>query len=141
MKHLVRDERLSQISTLWTMLLRAHESPGDAARSARHALLQRYGRAAYRYLIGAVHDSEAAKELAQELAVRFLRGDFHRADPGRGRFRDYLKSALIHLVTDFRRSQQRKPRPLDHDTPAPKFEDPDDDAVFLAGWRAELLDR
>src|SRR4051812_43279977 len=98
MKRATHDERLSNISTLWTMLLCAHDAPKDRAQSARHALLERYGRAAYRYLLGAVHDSEAAKELAQELAVRFLRGDFHRADPDRGRFRDYLKTALIHLV-------------------------------------------
>jgi RNA polymerase sigma factor (sigma-70 family) len=141
MERATSDERLSNISTLWTMLLRAHDTPHDSARSARHALLERYGRAAYRYLFGAVHDPEAAKDLAQDLAVRFLRGDFHRADPGRGRFRDYLKTALIHLVADYRRSQQRLPRSLDRDTPVPAPEEPDDEAVFLAGWRAELLDR
>ena len=135
------DEHLSQISTLWTMLLRAHDTPADAARSARHALLDRYGRAAYRYLLGAVHDPEAAQDLAQELAVRFLRGDFHRVDPGRGRFRDYLKTALIHLVTDYRRSQQRQPRTLNRDTAAPTVDEPDEEAVFLSGWRTELLDR
>lgn len=136
-----RNEHLSQISTLWTMLLRAHDTPADAARSARHALLERYGRAAYRYLLGAVRDPEAAQDLAQELAVRFMRGDFHRVAPGLGRFRDYLKTALIHLVTDYRRSQQRQPRPLMHDTVAPAVDVPDDEAVILAGWRAELLDR
>jgi len=141
MERVATDVRLSEITTLWTMLLRAHDIPDDRARSARRTLLERYGRAAYRYLLGAVHDSEAAKELAQELAVRFLRGDFHRADPDRGRFRDYLKTALIHLVVDYRRSQQQQPRSLNRDVPAPSNEEPDDESVFLAGWRAELLDR
>ena len=91
------EEHLSQITTLWTMLLRAH-TPADDAAAARHALLERYGGAVGRYLLGAVHDPDAAAELTQEFAVRFLRGDFRRAEAARGRFRDYLKTALIHLV-------------------------------------------
>ena len=77
--------------------------------------------------------------IAQEFAVRFLRGDFRRADPGRGRFRDYLKTALIHLVTDYRRAQRTAPPAVAAGTAAP--EPADDDDVFLASWQAELLDR
>jgi RNA polymerase sigma-70 factor (ECF subfamily) len=91
--------------------------------------------------LGAVRDSEAAAELTQDFAVRFLRGDFHRADPGKGRFRDYLKTALIHMATDHRRAKAQQPRPLDRDTPAPAMETTDDEAMFIASWRAELLDR
>lgn len=133
-------EHLSQISTMWTMLCRAHAGTDDKTR-AQHALLERYGGASYRYLLGAVHDPEVAAELTQDFAVRFLRGDFRRADPGIGRFRDYLKTALIHMATDHRRAKSQQPRPLDRDTPAPPTELPDDDAVFLASWRAELLER
>src|SRR3712207_7176976 len=50
----------------------------------------------------------AAEELLQEFAVRFLRGDFRRADPQRGRFRDYVKTALIHLVIDHQRAEQAR---------------------------------
>jgi RNA polymerase sigma-70 factor (ECF subfamily) len=136
------DQHLSQLSTLWTLLLRAHAAPADAALSAQHALLERYGGAVYRYLLGAVRDPDAAAELAQEFAVRFLRGDFRRADPGRGRFRDYLKAALIHLIADHRRAGRQRPRSLAPDTPGPAPpEPPDDEAAFLASWRAELLDR
>lgn len=140
MKPGAADDRLSQISTMWTMLLRAHGEPDDAARAARREMLERYGRAAHRYLLGAVRDPDAATELAQELAVRFLRGDFHRADPDRGRFRDYLKTALIHLVIDYRRAEGARPRALAHDPPAPMPPESDDE-IFLAGWRGELLDR
>ena len=35
-----------------------------------------------------------------------------RAAPDRGRFRDYLKTALIHLVTDYHRSRQAWPQGL-----------------------------
>jgi RNA polymerase sigma-70 factor (ECF subfamily) len=133
------DQHLSQLSTLWTLLLRAHAEPADPAVAARHALLERYGGAVGRYLLGAVRDPDAAAELAQEFAVRILRGDFRRADPNRGRFRDYLKTALIHLVTDYRRARLAAPQPLPADAVAPV--EADDDDVFLAGWRAELLDR
>ena len=134
----VGDEHLSQINTLWTMLLRAHTPAGDA-ELARHALLERYGGAVGRYLLGAVRDPDAAAELTQELAVRFLRGDFRLADPGRGRFRDYLKTALIHLVTDHFRARATSPQSLPPNAVAPAVA-PIDDA-FAATWRAELLDR
>lgn len=133
---------LSQISTMWTMLFRAHGGGPEGAVSAQHAMMERYGGAVYRYLLGAVRDQDAAAELSQEFAVRFLRGDFRRADPDRGRFRDYLKTSLIHLVTDYRRAQLERPRPLNPDTPGPAPAPPaDDDAVFITSWRAELLDR
>jgi RNA polymerase sigma-70 factor (ECF subfamily) len=134
------DEHLSQISTLWTMLLRAHARAGDA-EAAQHNLLERYGGAVGRYLLGAVHDPDVAADLTQEFAVRFLRGDFRRAEPGRGRFRDYLKTALIHLVTDHRRARAGAPGPLPPVVAAPTDDPADDDVTFLVGWRAELLDR
>src|SRR5262249_42324166 len=53
-----------------------------------------------------VRDDDAAEELTQEFAVRFLRGDFRQADPSRGRFRDLLKRALRHLAIDYWRRQR-----------------------------------
>src|SRR5262245_50273843 len=109
--------RIDEISTRWTMLFQAH-TPGDAAQAARQALVQRYRGAVYRYRLGAVRDEGVAKELAQEFAVRFLHGDFRRADPERGRFRDYLKTALIHLVNDHKKDRRQQPGPLPPDHPA-----------------------
>jgi RNA polymerase sigma-70 factor (ECF subfamily) len=139
-----QDERLSRISTQWTMVFQAHDGARDAVGSAQAILIQRYAGAAYRYLLGAVRDPDTAEDLAQEFALRFLRGSFCRADPGRGRFRDYLKAALIHLVDDFYRERQNAPRPLPSQAPAPTeidSESDDDDGVFLRSWRQELLDR
>jgi RNA polymerase sigma-70 factor (ECF subfamily) len=84
-------------------------------RSARQRLVERYGGAARRYLLGALRDADAADELFQELALHFLRGDFRRADPERGRFRNYLKTALFRLVVQYRRRQQKQPLPLRDD--------------------------
>lgn len=133
------NERLSRISTMWTLLHQAHAGSADAATAAQRVLMQRYCGAAYRYLLGALRDEDAALDLFQEFALRFIRGDFRRADPERGRFRDYVKTALIHLVSDYRKSQQSRPGPLPDDVPAPPATDPEPD--FIASWRDELLHR
>ena len=106
------DQRLSRMSTVWTMVFEAHGGEADAATAAMSGLALRYSGVVYRYLLGAVRDPDAAAELSQELALRILRGAFRHADPSRGRFRDYLKTALIHLVDDYRAAQRARPRPL-----------------------------
>lgn len=137
-------QRLSQIQTSWSMVLRAHEPGSDVVADAQTALMQRYGGAVYRYLVGFLHDYDAADDLAQEFALRFLRGDFRRADPARGRFRDYVKMVLRHLVADHHRRQVVRPRPLPEDAGDSVADgaDADDlDRQFLESWRKELLAR
>lgn len=137
-----RDQRLSRISTLWTMVFQAHGGPADDAACAQQRLLERYGGAVLRYLLGAVHDPDVAEELFQEFALRFVRGDFRRAVPQRGRLRDYFKTVLIHLVNDYHRSRQRHPQPLVVDHPvADRAENLDSHHQFLQDWREELVDR
>jgi RNA polymerase sigma factor (sigma-70 family) len=139
-----QNEHLSRISTLWSEVFRAHASPEDAAAAAQGRLLQRYGGAVGRYLLGAVRDTDAAGELAQEFALHFVRGDFHRADPQRGRFRDYLRTALINLVRDYQRTQQARPCPLAADgaeLAAPPPVNADSERDFLETWREELLEQ
>ena len=138
------NQRLSRISTQWTMVFQAHQGPADAVTRAQQHLLERYSGATYRYLLGAVRDPDVAMDLCQEFAVRFLRGDFRRASPERGRFRDYLKTALIHLVTDYQNERRAAPRLFSPDEPepaAPAAESVDSERDFLHGWREELLDR
>jgi RNA polymerase sigma factor (sigma-70 family) len=134
---------LSRISTPWTLVRRAHGGAGDCAADALRLLLQRYCGAAYRYLRGALRDEDAAFELLQEFVLRFLRGDFRRADPGSGRFRDYLKAALIHLVSDHHREQRARPGPLpaDLERAVTPDEGAGDEATFLQSWREELINR
>jgi RNA polymerase sigma factor (sigma-70 family) len=135
---------LSRISTPWTLVRRAHGSAADCAADALRLLLQRYCGAAYRYLRGALRDDDDALDLLQEFVLRFLRGDFRRADPGSGRFRDYLKAALIHLVADYHRGQraQAQPLPADIDERAvAPAEAAEDEANFFRSWREELLNR
>jgi RNA polymerase sigma factor (sigma-70 family) len=135
------DQRLSRISTQWALIHEAHGDSGGVS-AAQAALLLRYRNAAVRYLFAALRDADAAEELAQELCLRFLRGDFRRASPERGRFRDYLRTALIHLIHDHHRARQAAPWQLapaaDPAAPAAGGEDEGD---FEARWREELLER
>ena len=104
----------------------------------------RYGGAIRRYLRAALRDPDTAEELFQEFALHFLNSDFRHADPQRGRFRDYVKTSLVHLIGNYHKRRQRQPRPLPPGHPGPPVEapaGPDLDPVFLASWRDELLAR
>jgi RNA polymerase sigma factor (sigma-70 family) len=135
--------RLSQIATPWTDLDQAHGGMLPALDVARRRLLLHYSSAVYSYLLGAVRNPDVADDLFQEFALRLMRGAFRRADPRRGRFRDFLKTALGHLVTDHYRWQGRGPH--QHHGSA----DPATDRSTLAEaeerfseeWRAQLIDR
>jgi RNA polymerase sigma-70 factor (ECF subfamily) len=138
------NQRLSQISTAWSMLCQAHEGAPETMKAARRQLMQQYGAAVYRYLLAAVRSPDAADELYQEFALRFVRGDFKSASPDRGRFRSFLKTSLYHLIVDHQRRQKRQPVPLSPDSPEPAVEDSQlatSDQEFLTAWRAELLGR
>lgn len=134
--------RLSRISTEWELVFQAHHGPPEVVSAAQAALMKRYAGAVHRYLLGAVRDVELASELDQEFALRFLRGDLHRADPARGRFRDFLKRAVRNLMIDHYRRRAREarqildevPEPVDPSAPPPDF-----DAAFAESWRKELM--
>jgi RNA polymerase sigma-70 factor (ECF subfamily) len=134
--------RLSRIETYWTVLDKARSASADAAAAARQ-LVQRYTQAVHRYLLGAIRDPDAADELTQEFALRFLRGDMQRANPERGRFRDFVKGVLFHLIADHHRKQKRQlPGLPENSLPDANAIDPvASDQDFLESWRAELLDR
>jgi RNA polymerase sigma-70 factor (ECF subfamily) len=95
-------------------------------------------------LLGALRDPDVADELNQDFAVRFLRGDFHRADPQRGRFRDFVKTAVLNLIIDHQRRQKKRFVNLSEDAPEPA-DSADDlrdmDRQFQESWREELLTR
>jgi DNA-directed RNA polymerase specialized sigma24 family protein len=136
------DPRLSQISTQWTLVFQVHRGSPEQVQAAQLALIDRYAGAIHRYLLGAVRDANVAADLDQEFAVRFLRGDFHRADPARGRFRDFVKRSLRNLMLNHIKSQKRGPRPLEG-APEPTLEafETDFDSQFIESWRKDLLDR
>jgi RNA polymerase sigma-70 factor (ECF subfamily) len=141
-------DHLSRIRTHWTLVFQAHQGQGEDANAASRQLLLRYYGAVYRYLLGTTRDAAAAEELTQEFAYRFLRGDFRRADPQRGRFRDFVKTAVRHLACDhwdrqkMERARGFKPLPdgpLDEAASPPAPDEADQE--FVTSWREELLAR
>jgi RNA polymerase sigma factor (sigma-70 family) len=134
-------DRLSRIQTLWSKLLEPTAGAAVAEKRQQELLVRYYG-AAFRYLLGIVREPGIAEELAQDFAVRFMRGDYRHADPQRGRFRDFLKTALRNQARDYWRKQQRaherQPGSLTANEPVAPPE-PESDAQFLSDWRDELL--
>jgi RNA polymerase sigma factor (sigma-70 family) len=135
---------LSEIQTHWSMVFQAHRGSADEAYAAQEALMRRYGGAVHRYLLGITRDPDLAGDLSQEFALRFLRGDFRRADPQFGRFRNFIKTAVINLVIDHHRRKRSRPQHVAEDVPEPITPAPDFselDRRFVDCWREELLER
>ena len=141
------NDRLSRLGTRLTVWLQAHQGSGETAVVARQQLLLRYYGAVYRYLLSMVRDPAAAEDLTQDFAVRVLRGDFKHFDPERGRFRDFLKVAVRHLVIDYWKQHKKRheniPQPLQPGQAEAVVETPeaDFDQTFVDKWKEELLDR
>ena len=138
-----RLSRLSRIDTPWSIVRCAHQSQNLEATAAQKQLLERYGGAIRRYLLAALRDREAADEMFQEFALKFVRGDFKSVDPDRGRFRSFVKTVLYRMVAGhFRKKGTRKELNLangleqefESETPTPKFEE-----QFFDSWRDDLL--
>jgi DNA-directed RNA polymerase specialized sigma24 family protein len=131
------DEHLNRLSTNWDEIVAAH-GDSSTARPAQCAVLRRYSRAVYTFLRATTRDPQAAEDLAQEFALRFVRGDFHGLDPGHGRFRQFVKTVLYHLAADHFRRLKSKPQPL----PTGDLAAPDaTDAEFARCWQEGLLAR
>jgi RNA polymerase sigma factor (sigma-70 family) len=137
------DPRLSELSTQWTMLFGAHRGTPEQITEALKLQMLRYQSAVHRYFLKTVGDADAAQELDQEFAVRFLQGNYLRYDPTVGRFRDYVKRAVRNLMIDHHR-RKGKTRRLDTELEMAIVDDStgeDADQDFITAWRSELLDR
>jgi RNA polymerase sigma factor (sigma-70 family) len=134
-------KNLNEIATHWTVVRQAHGD--EAVGAARAALMERYSGAVYRYLLGALRDRDAADDLFQDFCLRFLRGDFRNANPEKGRFRDFVKTALFHLIVDYQNRRRNAPRVLPVeavDVAAPQGLSCSEQQ-FLESWRNEILGR
>jgi RNA polymerase sigma factor (sigma-70 family) len=137
---------ISRIGTAWTMVREAH---GDhtAVQSAQQQLLERYGGAVRKYALSALRNEDAADEIFQEFALKFVRGDFGNADPERGRFRAFVKTVVYRLIVDYQRRRKKRGREsplqtnLAESTAELAASKADEDALFRASWRDELLVR
>ncbi len=90
-------DRIDAISTRWSLLRIAHGTHPDTSK-ARQMLVLRYASAVRKYVGAIVRKGEDADELAQDVVLRLMRGDFAGADPTKGRFRDFLKMAVRNMI-------------------------------------------
>ena len=149
MAHEDPHSHLSRITTLWSMLERAHEGDTRDIGAAQREIVDRYSGAAYRYLVACLRSPEAADEVFQEFALKVVKGGYRNATPERGRFRDYVKRSLGHLVADyFRRKKRNKPagdavalEAAGEVADADSDRLTDIDATFTESCREELLER
>jgi RNA polymerase sigma factor (sigma-70 family) len=129
--------RLDAVTTRWSLIRTAHLGDRDT-QVARAALVLRYAKAVRAYVGGMVKSREDADELAQDVVVRLLQGDFAGADPTRGRFRDLLKTAARNMVRNFWEKQSRR-RPVEADLGLVAEAEPAGDP-WLAAWQKTILD-
>jgi len=110
-------------------------------------MLDRYGGAVRRYALSALRSEEAAEEVFQEFALKFIRGDFANANPERGRFRAFVKTVVYRLIVDYQRRSKKRGRetPMHSNVAEPAAGTAEakdaDDALFRTSWRDELLAR
>jgi DNA-directed RNA polymerase specialized sigma24 family protein len=136
---------ISRIQTAWSMVREAH---GDhtAVQSAQQRLLDRYGSAIRQYALSALRNEDAADEVYQEFALKFVRGDFGNANPERGRFRAFVKTVVYRLIVDYQRRAKKLGREgaMHSNIAEPVADaggDHGNDALFDSSWRDELLAR
>lgn len=135
-------QRLSLIPTLWSLVRQAHQGSRDAVNSARAQLLERYGGAIRRYLRKVLPDRHGADDVFQEFSLQLLRGNLRGADPERGRFRNFVKGTLFHLIGHHRKQQRRWPAHLPEDASELLAQpEADSERQFTESWRDEFLAR
>jgi len=141
-------------TTRWSVVLSGARAEPIQRRAALEQLAGTYWYPLYAYARRRGNGPEEAADLTQGFfALWFERGDVARADPARGRFRAYLRTAFEHylanqheharalkrgggkqpLSLDTREAETRFGRePLEHETP---------ERLFERAWVRELLAR
>jgi RNA polymerase sigma factor (sigma-70 family) len=131
--------RLEAISTRWSLLCAAHEASETSAGAARNALVLRYLPAVRRYVAAILPGSQDADDVAQDIMMRLLAGDFAGADPQRGRFRDLLKVAIRNMVRNRWKRENRR-RAVALDVAEIAAEEDGNQECWTAQWRQSVLD-
>lgn len=134
-------------------MLRAGDSLDPSASQALAELCERYWYPVYAFLRRRGQSVDDAQDLAQSFFVHLLeRRTVKAADPGRGRFRSFLLTALKFHVADQRAWQSAKkrgggvtPASLDFEMAEEKYQlegDPEEtpDRLFDRRWALEVLE-
>jgi RNA polymerase sigma-70 factor (ECF subfamily) len=91
-------------TTQWSLVLTAADSKDPGSRRALTALCEAYWYPVYVLVRHSRRNPEAARDLTQGFFVELLDKDLLKvADPDRGRFRSFLRTALGHYLSHERR--------------------------------------
>lgn len=141
-------------STHWSRVVAAGGPGGPKARESLTALCSAYWYPLYAYIRRRGYPVEQAQDLTQDFFARILeKGLFAEADPGRGRFRSFLRTVCAHYLSnhrarertvkrgggqpalsiDARDAEGRYSREVAHEMTA--------DRIFERSWALTLLDR
>jgi len=96
--------------TRWTLIVSSKEA-SDKRQAALSELLNTYWKPLYYYVRRKGRTIEASKDMIQGFFVHLLQQDFlARLDPGKGRFRSYLRTSLDHYMANLYESQSAQKR-------------------------------
>jgi RNA polymerase sigma factor (sigma-70 family) len=88
-------------TTHWSLVLHAGHGNASLAHEALAALCRTYWPPLYAYVRRRGHAVHDAQDLTQDFFARLLeQGWIQRADPGKGRFRTFLLTALQRFLSD-----------------------------------------
>lgn len=131
-------------STVWDCLQNLQGADEGASRAAFDQIVTWYWRPIYRCIrVGWNKTNDEAKDLTQSFFLTMLRRDaLAKADPSRGKFRTFLKTALRNFLANDHRSSLTTKRGGEHSIlPADFQEDPPDLALPAGSSPEEILDR
>jgi RNA polymerase sigma-70 factor (ECF subfamily) len=98
-------------TTDWTVVMEASKRGEPGSRDALAELVRAYWQPLYSYTRRLGHSPESAQDMTQEFFTRMMEKDFlGKADPARGRFRNFLLTAYKRFLgdeRDKRRAQKR----------------------------------
>jgi RNA polymerase sigma-70 factor (ECF subfamily) len=119
---------LEQISTCWPMI----HNPVQ--------FVMRYARAIQKYVAAIVRDPHDAEDVAHDFLVRVFDKGFCPENVSRGRFRDYLKSAVRYVAISHLR--QRRSAEMTEEMLASIIQpDSEADRTYSSEWRTCVLER
>ncbi len=137
------NSRLSRIETLWSVVRHSQDTDSELSVSAQQQLLNLYGSAIKRYLLAALRDQDAADELFQQFALKFVEGGFRNADESKGQFRAFVKTVLYRMIAShFRKRSRSKQKTLQPDLINDwVVNESENDSQFSTEWRDEILEQ
>jgi len=97
--------------TEWTLILKAGGKENPSTREALNTLCERYWYPIYAFIRRKGNDPELALDLTQQYFCELLdKGVLAGVDPGRGRFRSFLRKDCEHFLRDEYRRKNAKLR-------------------------------